>query len=64
MARSHADGDLIPAIYDAAIDPSGWDEVVNRRKAQNHRGDGAQPHEPHSGEDRNHPPDGAHPPVF
>ena len=30
MARSHGDGDLIAAIYDAIIEPSGWDEVVKR----------------------------------
>jgi DNA-binding CsgD family transcriptional regulator len=30
MARSHGDGDLIAAIYDAVIDPSRWDEVVKR----------------------------------
>ncbi|MGH6813208.1 MAG: helix-turn-helix transcriptional regulator [Methylocella sp.] len=30
MAISHSDGDLIAAIYDAAIEPSGWDEVVKR----------------------------------
>ena len=30
MAKSHADGDLIAAIYDAIIEPSGWDEVVKR----------------------------------
>ena len=28
MSISRGDGDLIAAIYDAAIDPSGWDEVV------------------------------------
>jgi len=28
MARSCGDGDLIAAIYDAIIEPSGWDEVV------------------------------------
>jgi DNA-binding CsgD family transcriptional regulator len=30
MARSYGDGDLIAAIYDAVIEPSGWDEVVKR----------------------------------
>jgi hypothetical protein len=30
MAISHSEGDLIAAIYDAVIDPSGWDEVVKR----------------------------------
>ena len=30
MARSNGDGDLIAAIYDAIIEPSGWDEVVKR----------------------------------
>jgi hypothetical protein len=30
MARSHGDGNLIAAIYDAVIEPSGWDEVVKR----------------------------------
>jgi hypothetical protein len=30
MAKSHGDGDLIAAIYDAIIEPSGWDEVVKR----------------------------------
>jgi hypothetical protein len=30
MARSHGDGDLIAAIYDAIIEPSGWDDVVKR----------------------------------
>ncbi len=30
MAGSHGDGDLIAAIYDAVIEPSGWDEVVKR----------------------------------
>jgi DNA-binding CsgD family transcriptional regulator len=30
MAISHGDGDLIAAIYDAIIEPSGWDEVVKR----------------------------------
>jgi hypothetical protein len=30
MARSQGDGDLIAAIYDAIIEPSGWDEVVKR----------------------------------
>jgi hypothetical protein len=30
MAMSHSEGDLIAAIYDAVIDPSGWDEVVKR----------------------------------
>jgi hypothetical protein len=30
MARSHGDGDLIAAIYDAIIEPSGWDGVVKR----------------------------------
>jgi hypothetical protein len=28
MATSHGGGDLIAAIYDAIIEPSGWDEVV------------------------------------
>jgi DNA-binding CsgD family transcriptional regulator len=27
---SHGDGDLIAAIYDAIIEPSGWDEVIRR----------------------------------
>jgi hypothetical protein len=27
---SHSDGDLLAAIYDAIIEPSGWDEVVKR----------------------------------
>ncbi len=30
MAKSHGGGDLIAAIYDAIIEPSGWDEVVKR----------------------------------
>ncbi|MGH9676769.1 MAG: hypothetical protein ACRD36_06675, partial [Candidatus Acidiferrum sp.] len=30
MAVSDGDGDLIAAVYDAIIDPSGWDEVVKR----------------------------------
>jgi DNA-binding CsgD family transcriptional regulator/PAS domain-containing protein len=30
MAGSHGDGDLIAAIYDAIIEPSGWDDVVKR----------------------------------
>jgi DNA-binding CsgD family transcriptional regulator len=30
MAISQSDGDLIAAIYNAIIDPSRWDEVVNR----------------------------------
>ncbi len=30
MARSHGDGDLIAAIYDAIIEPSGWNDVVKR----------------------------------
>lgn len=30
MAASHGGGDLIAAIYDAIIEPSGWDEVVKR----------------------------------
>jgi hypothetical protein len=30
MARSHGDDDLIAAIYDAIIEPSGWNEVVKR----------------------------------
>ena len=30
MAGSHGGGDLIAAIYDAVIEPSGWDEVVKR----------------------------------
>jgi DNA-binding CsgD family transcriptional regulator len=30
MAKSHGDGDLIAAIYDAIIEPSGWDGVVKR----------------------------------
>ncbi|HEX3496104.1 MAG TPA: hypothetical protein VHT02_02855 [Methylocella sp.] len=30
MAISHSDGDLIAAIYDAIIDPSRWDDVVER----------------------------------
>ncbi|MGA7384957.1 MAG: helix-turn-helix transcriptional regulator [Methylocella sp.] len=30
MARSHGDGDLVAAIYDAIIEPSGWDDVVKR----------------------------------
>jgi hypothetical protein len=30
MARSHGDGDLIAAIYDAIIEPSSWDDVVRR----------------------------------
>ncbi|MDQ6868711.1 MAG: hypothetical protein M3178_10010 [Pseudomonadota bacterium] len=30
MAKSHGDGDLIAAIYDAIIEPSGWDDVVRR----------------------------------
>ena len=30
MAKSNGDGDLIAAIYDAIIEPSGWDEVVKR----------------------------------
>ncbi|MGH6863319.1 MAG: hypothetical protein ACRECN_03450 [Methylocella sp.] len=30
MAISYGEGDLIAAIYDAIIDPSGWEEVVKR----------------------------------
>jgi len=30
MVRSHGGGDLITAIYDAIIEPSGWDNVVKR----------------------------------
>jgi DNA-binding CsgD family transcriptional regulator len=30
MAASQGDGDLIAAIYDAIIEPSGWDDVVKR----------------------------------
>jgi DNA-binding CsgD family transcriptional regulator len=30
MAKSHGDGDLVAAIYDSIIEPSGWDEVVKR----------------------------------
>ncbi len=30
MSRSHGDDDLIATIYDAIIDPSRWDEVVER----------------------------------
>jgi DNA-binding CsgD family transcriptional regulator len=30
LAKSHGDGDLIAAIYDAIIEPSGWDDVVKR----------------------------------
>ncbi|MGB8899948.1 MAG: helix-turn-helix transcriptional regulator [Methylocella sp.] len=30
MAGPHGDSDLIAAIYDAIIEPSGWDEVVKR----------------------------------
>jgi DNA-binding CsgD family transcriptional regulator/PAS domain-containing protein len=30
MAKSHGDGDLIAAIYDAVIEPAGWDDVVRR----------------------------------
>src|ERR1700730_5039014 len=30
MAASHGDDDLIAAIYDASIEPSGWDEIVKR----------------------------------
>jgi hypothetical protein len=30
MAGSHGDSDLIATIYDAIIEPSGWDEVVKR----------------------------------
>jgi hypothetical protein len=30
MAKAHGDGDLIAAIYDAVIEPSGWDGVVKR----------------------------------
>jgi DNA-binding CsgD family transcriptional regulator len=30
MAGSHGDSDLIATIYDASIEPSGWDEVVKR----------------------------------
>ena len=30
MAGSHGDGDLIAAIYDTIVEPSGWDEVVKR----------------------------------
>ncbi|MGH6793705.1 MAG: hypothetical protein ACREDD_03080 [Methylocella sp.] len=30
MASSQGENDLIAAIYDASIDPSGWDEVVKR----------------------------------
>jgi len=30
MARSHGYGDLIAAIYDTIVEPSGWDEVVKR----------------------------------
>src|ERR1700730_10338482 len=30
MARPNSSDDLIAAIYDVIIEPSGWDEVVNR----------------------------------
>jgi hypothetical protein len=30
MSISQGDGDLIAVIYDAIIDPSRWDEVVER----------------------------------
>jgi DNA-binding CsgD family transcriptional regulator len=30
MAASHSDGDLIAVIYDAILDPTRWEEVVNR----------------------------------
>jgi hypothetical protein len=30
LARSRGDDDLIAAIYDAIIEPSGWDGVVRR----------------------------------
>lgn len=30
MAISYGEGDLIAAIYDAIIEPSGWDDVVKR----------------------------------
>ncbi len=30
MTKSHGEDDLVAAIYDAVIEPSGWDEVVRR----------------------------------
>jgi len=43
MARSHGDGDLIAAIYDAVIEPSRWDEVVKRivEATKSHSGSGS-----------------------